>query len=223
MTLTVCVYAELKRISRNFMSGIWLKNHKRSFTAYTLIVLLASIFFFLIESLSAYGVEFYSKGEEPYGIPQEAWMSKWWTWWVTPTIDEATPEPDGCLIHDMGSMVALMDTIVSGSPHQVCEISSNQSIMMIPLWTAFLEDSKSERGDQPYKGYTYEQLSKAAREIADLGAITSLIKIDGSPVANLDVVSSIRGGSLHYKINSMDNITELYSKGFNVTIRYVGK
>ena len=45
------------------------------------------------------------------------------------TIDEATSKLDGCLIHDMGSMVALMDTIVSGSPHQVCEISSNQSIM----------------------------------------------------------------------------------------------
>ena len=33
-----------------------------------------------------------------------------------------------------------------------------------------------------------------------------------------DVVSSMRGGSLDYKINSMDNVTELYSKGFNITI-----
>ena len=55
-------------------------------------------------------------------------------------VDEATPKPEGCLIHDMGPMVALMDTIVSGKPHQVCEISSTQGIM-IPLWTAFQEDS----------------------------------------------------------------------------------
>ena len=39
-----------------------------------------------------------------------------------------------------------------------------------------------------------------------------------SPVAKLDVVSSIRAGTLDYKINSMDNVTELYSKGFNITI-----
>ena len=84
-----------------------------------------------------------------------------------------------------------------------------------------MEDSKSERGDSPTKDIHTNSYQKGAREIADLGAITSLIKIDGSPVAKLDVVSSMRGGSLHYKINSMDNITELYSKGFNVTIRYV--
>ena len=201
-------------VTSNFMSD---KCYKRIFAADPLIILLSSTFFFLIGSLSAYGVEFYSKDDAPAGIPQDAWMSKWWTWWVTPTIDEATPKPDGCLIHDMGSMVALMDTTVSGKPHQVCEISSNQSIM-IPLWTAFWEDSISENGEQPLKGYTYEQLSKVAREKGDLGAITSLVNIDGSPVAKLDVVSSMRSGSLDYKINSMDNVTEIYSKGFNITI-----
>ena len=59
---------------------------------------------------------------------------------------------------------------------------------------------------------------KQLREIRDLGAVTSLVKVDGKPVAKLDVVSSMRGGSLDYKINSMDNVTELYSKGFNITI-----
>lgn len=161
---------------------------------------------------NAYGVELYSKDDAPFGVPLDVWMSRWWTWWVTPTIDEATPKPDGCLIHNMDSMVALMDTTVPGKPHQVCEILSTQGIM-IPLWTAFWEAS-----DPQYESYTYEQLSKAAREIADLGAITSLVKVDGRPVAKLDVVSSMRGGSLDYKINSMDNVTELYSKGFNVTI-----
>jgi len=69
-----------------------------------------------------------------------------------------------------------------------------------------------------FQNYTYEQLSKVAREEADLGAVTSLVKVDGSPVAKLDVVSSMRSGKLDYKINSMENVTELYSKGFNVTI-----
>ena len=52
----------------------------------------------------------------------------------------------------------------------------------------------------------------------DLGAVTSLVNVDGKPLAKLDVVSSMRGGSLDYKINSMDNVTEVYSKGFNITI-----
>jgi hypothetical protein len=199
------------------MSDIWLKNNKRIVAAYTLAVLFTSSFFILFGSSSAYGVELYTENDSPFGVPLDVWMSRWWTWWVTPTIDEATPKPDGCLIHDMGPMVALMDTVVSGKPHQVCEISTTQGIM-IPLWTAFWEDSISEKGEQPLKGYTYEQLSIAAREIGNLGAITSIVNVDGRPVAKLDVVSSLRSGTLDYKINSMDNVTELYSKGFNVTI-----
>lgn len=195
------------------MTNIWITTGRNRFYAACLLSVLVSFtFFILIGSSSVYGVEFYSKDESPFGLPLDVWMSKWWTWWITPTIDEATPKPEGCLIHEMGSMVALMDTIVSGKPHQMCEISSSQGIM-IPLWTAFFEDSLPQ-----YDSYTYAQLSKAAREIGDLGAVTSLVKVDGKPVAKLDVVSSMRGGSLDYKINSMDNVTELYSKGFNITI-----
>jgi hypothetical protein len=168
--------------------------------------------YILIGFSSAYAVDFYTKDEAPFSTPLDGWMSKWWAWWVTPTLDEATPKPEGCLIHDMGPLVALMDTIVSGRPHQVCEISSTQAIM-IPLWTAFYEDSVPKDDS-----LTYAQLSKAAREVLDLGAITSQVKVDGKPVAKLDVVSSMRGGSLDYKINSLDNVTELYSKGFNITI-----
>jgi hypothetical protein len=184
----------------------------RNFTALMLIALVGSIFFILMGLSSAYGVDFYAENEEPFGVPKDVWMSKWWTWWIIPTIDEATPKPNGCLINNTSSVVFLMDTGVSGRPHQVCEISSTQGIM-IPLWTAFFEDSTPE-----YDSYTYEDLSKAAREISDLGAITSLVKVDGKPVAKLDVVSSMRGGALDYKINSMENVTELYSKGFNITI-----
>ena len=103
----------------------------------------------------------------------------------------------------------LMETVLIGKPHQVCEISSTQRII-VPLWTAFWEASTPE-----FMDYTYEQLSQQARVGGDLGAVTSLVKVER---AKLDVVSSMRGGSLDYKINSMDNVTEVYSKGFNITI-----
>jgi hypothetical protein len=183
----------------------------RNFTALMLIALVGSIFFILMGLSSAYGVDFYAENEEPFGVPKDVWMSKWWTWWVTTSTDEVPSKSDGCLMNKSGPMVMLMETAVP-STHQVCEISSTQGII-VPLWTAFFEDSAPE-----YNNYTYEQLSKAAREVGDLGAITSLVKVDGKPVAKLDVVSSMRGGALDYKINSMENVTELYSKGFNITI-----
>ncbi len=77
------------------------------------------------------------------------------------------------------SMIMLMETGVSGNPHQVCEISSTQG-PIIPLWTAFWEASTPE-----FSNYTYSQLSKAARENGDLGAITSIVKVDDAPVAPL--------------------------------------
>ena len=45
----------------------------------------------------------------------------------------------------------LWTQIVSGKPHQMCEISSSQGIM-IPIWTAFFEDSLPQ-----YDSYTYAQ------------------------------------------------------------------
>ena len=125
---------------------------------------------------------------------------------------EATPKPNECLINKSDSMVMLMETAVSGKPHQVCEISSTQGII-VPLWTGFAEASTPDRDS-----WTYANLSKHAREAIDLGAVTSVVKVDGVPVAKLDVDSSMRSGSLVYKINSMDNVTEVLSKGFNITI-----
>lgn len=173
--------------------------------------------FFVLGSSNAYGAEAYSKNDKPFGTSLEGWMNNWWKWWITTNIDQATPKPDGCIMNKNSSMVMLMETTVTGKPQQKCEISSKQGII-VPLWTAFMEDSVSQTGEQPFKGNSYEQLSKAAREIGDLGAITSLVKVDGVPVGKLDVVSSMRGGTLDNKTNSMDNVTELYSKGFNITI-----
>src|SRR4030095_2864411 len=185
-----------------------------------------SIFFLTICSilviftglLHVYGVETYSKEDTPFGTPLDIWMNKYWQWWVPVTTDESIPKPDGCLINSSNPMVMLMETTVKDPPRQVCKISSTQGIA-IPLWGAFMEDSISPQGEQPFKGNSYEQLSKEAREQADLGAVPSLVKVDVIPVAKLDVVSSMRSGILDYKINSMDNVTELFSKGFNITIQ----
>jgi hypothetical protein len=59
---------------------------------------------------------------------------------------------------------------------------------------------------------------KRARE-QNLGNLRSDVKIDGLPVAKLDVRMSLISGKLDYKINSpLTNINEFYSKGFNLTI-----
>jgi hypothetical protein len=160
----------------------------------------------------SYGFEFYAKDDSPFGTPLDVWVSNWWTWWVAQTIDEATPKPDGCLIYESDSMITLMDTVVSGNPHQVCTISSTQGIM-IPMWTGWC-DSGAPGLDQA----SYETILKCAREEINLGAVTSVVKLDGRQIAKLDEVSSMRGGTLDYKINSMDNVTEVRTKAFNITI-----
>lgn len=161
---------------------------------------------------NAYGVELYTEADSPFNISLDGWIGKWWNWWVATTTEEATPTENGCLMNNSNSMVMLMETTVGGARHQVCKISSNQGII-IPIWTAWMEGSRP-----PYNAYSYQQLSKAAREEANLGAITSVVKVDGVQIAKLDEVSSMRGGALDYKVKAKQNVTEIYSNGFNITI-----
>lgn len=183
-------------------------------TVFVRPILVICFIFFIFNGLTkTYGFEVYSKEDSPFGLPLDQWLNKWWVWSVTTTTDEFRNE---CLINKSNSMVFLMDT-ASASKHNVCEISSNQGIM-IPMWVSFMEDSFNAKGDQPHKGYSYEQLSKAAREEADLGTITSQVKVDGREIAKLNEISSMNAGKLDYNIISMQNVTELYSKGFNITI-----
>jgi hypothetical protein len=180
---------------------------------YVMISLLSMSIWTIFNSSSAVSaVEFYSKNEAPFGTTYDDWIGKWWNWWFKTYSGGTFPTDGGCLINNSESLLMFMDTAISGKPHQNCEISSNQGIM-IPLWTGVFEDSVPE-----YDSYTYEQLSKGAREELDLGAVTSLVKVDGIIVAKLDEVSSMKLGTLDYKINAMDNVTEVYSKGFNLTI-----
>jgi hypothetical protein len=192
----------------------------KKFSASTCILarffLLFSIFFAFAGLHSVYGVQLFSKDEKPFGIPYDDLVSKYWNWNISLNGDEATPKPDGCLINKSDSFVMLMSpTDVGFPPHQVCKISSKQGIM-IPLWIAWCDNSGSD--DPSHKGYSDEQLTKCAREVYDLGNIRSDVKVDGLPIANLDVRMSLISGSLDYKINSLTNVTEFYSKGFNLTI-----
>jgi hypothetical protein len=83
---------------------------------------------------------------------------------------------------------------------------------MIPLWIGWCDTGSNGRTA------TDEQLMKCARE-QNLGNIRSDVKVDGLPVAKLDVRMSLISGKLDYKINSpLTNINDSYSKGFNLTI-----
>ena len=185
--------------------------------------LLLSIFIAFSGLTSVYAVEMFSKDVKPFGISYDDWVAKYWNKRIGMNKDQATPKPGGCLIlnneNKSDSMVMLMDTAeAEGSPNQVCKISSSQGTM-IPLWIAECDNSGTD--DPRHKSYSDEQLTKCAREQYNLGNIRSDVKVDGRPIAKLDVRMSLVPGSgkLDYKLNSpLTNITEFYSKGFNLTI-----
>lgn len=174
-------------------------------------LLLFSIFFTFFGSTSVYGVELFAKDEEPpFNIPYDIWVSKYWNWWISQSTDEATPEPNGCLINKSESLVMLMETAVGGTHNQICNIQSTQGIL-IPLWIGWCDSSPE--GQAPT-----EPIWKCAREGSNLGNIRSEVNVDGIPVATLDVRMSLIAGSLDYKINSLANVTELYTTDFDLIV-----
>ncbi len=161
------------------------------------------------------------KERSPANDNNDVWVGKWWNWWIKANSGGIEPVANGCIINSTSPMVMLMETTVNGRPHQVCEINSTQGII-VPLWTGFADASPGHTDDlgapQDRSNWSYARLTKQAREALDLGAVTSLVKVDGKPIATLDVVSSMRDNILEYKINSINNVTEVFSKGFNITI-----
>ena len=105
-------------------------------------------------------------------------------------------------------MVMLPDTSVGGVWNQNCTISRNDGIL-IPIWSG-----ECNTGETDCRGKSFEELSKAARGY-DLGKVKGLVKVDNIPVANLD--------ALDYKTNIMNNVTEVNTKQYNVTMPYYAK
>lgn len=159
---------------------------------------------------SVLGVETFSKDEVPFGVSYDDWVSKYWNWWIGTNTEEATPKQDGCIINKSESLVMLIDTADVGTTDQTCTISSTQGIF-VPLWIGWCDSSiGGERLNEPF--------AKCAREEINLGNIRSDVRVDGTPVAQLDVKMSLVSGELNYQVNSLANITEFYTKDFDLTI-----
>jgi hypothetical protein len=178
---------------------------KQSLARITLVLLfLGSILLIYIGFTIANGVEVFSKDDQPFGIPYNEWIAKYWKWWITVTSEQSEPPDGSCLIHKSDSMVMLLDPSIAGKHQLACDISSKDGIM-VASWNGFYNEPNTAP----------ENMSMEAKKQVNWGAVTSDVKVDGKSVAKLDEITTKDGG---YKINTMDNFTEIFAKPFNITI-----
>jgi len=173
-----------------------------------IILSLVATYYITLPVLTGYNVEFYSKGELPFGISYGDWIAKYWNWDLSIPLDPKTNDflglkENGCLVHRENSTVMLADTAAGGIWNQKCTISHNAGIL-IPIWTG-----ECDQGTKAFETYSFKQLLDCARGF-DLGKVRGQVKVDNIPVATLD--------ALDYKTNIMNNVTEVYSNQFNATI-----
>jgi hypothetical protein len=169
---------------------------------------LVATYYITLPVLTGYNVEFYSKGESPFGISYSDWITKYWNWDLSIPLDPKINDflglkENGCLVHRENSTVMLADTAAGGIWNQKCTISHNAGIL-IPIWTG-----ECDQGTKAFETYSFKQLLDCARGF-DLGKVRGQVKVDNIPVATLD--------ALDYKTNIMNNVTEVYSNQFNATI-----
>lgn len=164
--------------------------------------------------LIAYGVGVFSKQEQPFGKPYDEWIGKYWQWVITMTEEQSDPPNGSCLINELNSMVMVLDPSVGGRHELECDISSKDGIM-IASWSGFHDNNDK---DPLPPNFPVEQLSKITKERVNLGAVTSEVKVDGKSVGKVDEITAMNNNILNYKINAMENFTEIYAKPFNITI-----
>lgn len=195
----------------NAKNGLCINSKSDGLICFLFVMLLFSILFALSSMQNVYGIGVYSKNEKPFNISYDDWAARFWNKWIGKNTADATPKTDGCLLVNDKSepMVMLMETAdVNSPPTQACQITSHQGII-VPLWIGWCDTGATPGSDA--------SLTKCAKE-QNLGNILSDVKVDGVPVAKLDVQQTEQSGSLNYKIRSLSNVTEFASKGFPLVI-----
>jgi hypothetical protein len=187
------------------------KIRKNSNARITSCLFVGSVLIIYVGFTSAYGIEVFSKDDKPFGVPYDEWLGKYWNWWISVTPEQSEPPNGSCLIHKSNSTLMLLDPSIAGKHELECDISSKDGIM-IASWNGFQDNNNKD----PIPDNTpVGQLSKMAKQNVNFGAVTSEVTVDGKKIAKLDEITTKDGG---YKINTMENFTEIYAKPFNITI-----
>ena len=172
-----------------------------------LVTLSILLFLAVVNTPIANAVGVFQMDELPFGKPYEGWVQNWWRWNAAipgdPVTTFAGVKENGCLINEEGNVAMLMDPAIGGVHHQRCEISSNQGIL-IPAWSALC--SGAVKGSE---SKSFKELSECARQY-NLGKVTVKAWVDNKSIAQV--------AAEDYKTINLVNASELYSKGFNITI-----